>query len=60
MVDVIFTTENPDNNLKTTQCLATALEVLSPPVSEGSVPNTVTTVAKKSYIVLAATPAQSE
>ncbi len=64
-VDVIFTADNPDDYTKVTRCLASGLEVLSPPVSEGGVPNSVTTVpvtplSKKSYVVLEATPDQAE
>ena len=58
LVDVIFTTDNPDDYSKLTRRLASGLEVLSPPVSEGSVPNSVDhgpgdrgLHSKKSYIV---------
>ena len=64
LVDVLFTTENPDSASKLTERLASGLEVLSPPVSEGGEPNAVTSISlnpssKKSYIVLAATPEQA-
>ena len=44
---------------KLTRCLVSGLEVLSPPVSEGGMPNSVTSVSGKSYIVVAATPEQA-
>ena len=59
LVDVIFTTENPDDFSKMTVRLASGVEVLSPPVTEGGLSNSVTSVAKKNYIVLAATPKQA-
>ncbi len=59
LVDVIFTTEHPDSSSKLTLRLFSGMEVLSPPVTEGGLPNPVTSVSKKSYIVLAATPEQA-
>ncbi len=60
LVDVIFTTDNPDDSSKMTERIVTGIEVLSPPVSEGSMPTSVTAVGKKSYILLAATPDQAK
>ena len=59
LVDVIFTTSNPDDGSKLTLRLVSGLEVLSPPVSEGGLPNSVASVAKKSYIRLAVTPEEA-
>lgn len=59
LIDVLLTAENPDDGTKLTRRLVTAVEVLSPPVSEGASPSVVTSVSGKSYIVLAATPEQA-
>ena len=59
LIDVILTTENPDNSSKLTERIVSGIEVLSPPVSEGSIPTSVTAVGKKSYVLLAATPDQA-
>ncbi|MEI8373649.1 MAG: Flp pilus assembly protein CpaB [Planctomycetota bacterium] len=59
LVDVILTTENPDDSTKLTRRLVSGVEVLSPPVSDGGVPNSVTSVSGKSYLVLSATPEQA-
>ena len=55
-VDVVLTAEHPDDSSKLTQRIASRMLVLSPPVSEGGVPNAVTLISGKSYIVLAARP----
>lgn len=60
LVDVLLTAENPDDGTKLTRRLVSALEVISPPVSDGGLPNSVTSVSGKSYIVLAATPAEAD
>lgn len=59
LVDVILTAEHPDDSTKLTRRLVSGVEVLSPPVSDGGLPNSVTLVSGKSYIVLSATPEQA-
>ena len=59
LVDVILTADHPDDSTKLTRRLASGMEVVSPPVSDGGVPNSVASVSGKSYIVLAATPEQA-
>ena len=58
---MIFTATNPDDASKLTRRLASALEVLGPPVHEGGgVATPLTTVSGKSYLVVAATPEQAD
>ncbi|MEI8373547.1 MAG: RcpC/CpaB family pilus assembly protein [Planctomycetota bacterium] len=51
LVDVILTAENPDDSTKLTRRLVSGVEVLSPPVSDGGMPNSVTSASDTSSTV---------